>query len=323
LGFLKHFFSSKDILSLKPKVIFMRQIKCLLTTSYPFILIVLINCFFGQQCIGQPVVGTAAGGHEFIYGWCSYVRDSRGQAVDMPLLTVNQASIHAPTSTGGEQDGLIILKNGDSIMVASSEIDSLGSGEAAASNLSLPGAGDVNELASTGALQPNKGASAILSSVFDEETDILINKYAAIISVAPDEVNNFHLYKFIDQWYGVRYKWGGNDNNGIDCSGFSQKLYGSIYSLAIMRTARQQHKKCEIIKDYEDATEGDLVFFRIRHLGISHVGIYLANGFFVHASRSRGVVISNLEDKYWRRRYAGCGKVEKEDLSGKESEFLQ
>jgi hypothetical protein len=155
----------------------------------------------------------------------------------------------------------------------------------------------------------------------DAGTDLLIHKYAEMIATTPEEVGNYSLYRFIDQWYGTRYKWGGSDNTGIDCSAFSQKLYGAIYGVNILRTARQQRHSSELIKDYEEANEGDLVFFRIRRLRVSHVGIYLANGYFVHASRSHGVVISNLEDRYWQRRYAGCGHIEREEKMS-ESDYL-
>jgi cell wall-associated NlpC family hydrolase len=159
--------------------------------------------------------------------------------------------------------------------------------------------------------------------LFDNETDQLAKRYAYMMEVEADEVNNLYLYKFIDQWYGVKYKYGGTDNQGIDCSAFAQKLYSSIYSVNLQRTSRQQHKNAEFIKKHEDAEEGDLVFFRMRHVRISHVGVYLTNGYFVHASRSRGVMISSLSDKYWNRRYAGCGRVEKDIKEASESEFLQ
>jgi len=161
------------------------------------------------------------------------------------------------------------------------------------------------------------------SVYLDKGTAMLARKYSEMIESAPEDMSNMRLYQFIDDWYGVRYRWGGTERTGIDCSGFSQKLYGSIYSLKIVRTARQQHRNCEIVRDYGNAQEGDLVFFRMHHLGISHVGVYLANGYFVHASRSRGVVISSLGDRYWRRRYAGCGHMAREERQGTESGMSQ
>jgi len=156
-----------------------------------------------------------------------------------------------------------------------------------------------------------------------EEMDTVISKYAQMISVDRSEMSNFNLYLFIDEWYGTRYKWGGTDSTGIDCSAFSQKLYGKVYGVDIFRTARQQHHHAERVKYPDDAIEGDLVFFRVHSLRVSHVGVYLANGFFVHSSSSKGVVISNLNDKYWRRRFAGCGRIPKEEKSITESDYLQ
>jgi cell wall-associated NlpC family hydrolase len=171
--------------------------------------------------------------------------------------------------------------------------------------------------------EPDQAATEDAAPLTPEEMDTVISKYAEMISVDRSEMSNFNLYLFIDEWYGTRYKWGGTDSTGIDCSAFSQKLYGKVYGVDILRTARQQHHHAERVKYPDDANEGDLVFFRIHHLRVSHVGVYLANGFFVHSSSSKGVMISNLNDRYWRRRFAGCGRIAKEEKSITESDYLQ
>jgi hypothetical protein len=158
--------------------------------------------------------------------------------------------------------------------------------------------------------------------LLEDESDPVINKYAEMISVSPVDINNFPLFRFIDEWYGIPYKYGGADSAGIDCSAFSQKLYGRIYAVDIRRTSRQQHRQSEHIRKVDDAAEGDLVFFRIRSFRISHVGVYLANGYFVHASRSHGVTISSINDKYWHRRFAGCGHVTRDDKTITESDLI-
>ena len=155
----------------------------------------------------------------------------------------------------------------------------------------------------------------------EEVMDPLAMKYAEVISVEPNEIGNLPLYRFIDKWYGTRYKWGGNDMYGIDCSAFSKRLYNDVFGVEIQRTSREQHRTCVRVKDVETAVEGDLIFFRMHRIRVSHVGIYLANGFFVHSSRSHGVVISSLNDKYWSRRYAGCGRIEKEEKFPAESDY--
>ena len=151
--------------------------------------------------------------------------------------------------------------------------------------------------------------------------EVLVSKYADMINVSPKNINNFPLFRFIDDWYGTEYRYGGTDNTGIDCSAFSQKLYGQVYGIELERTAREQRREAERIKHADDAEEGDLIFFRARRFRVSHVGVYLANGYFVHASSSQGVVISNLNNRYWKRRYAGCGRISR-DEPATESEFI-
>jgi hypothetical protein len=168
---------------------------------------------------------------------------------------------------------------------------------------------------------PNKGNEIDSRNLFDQGDRVLL-KYALMIDADPDDLNDPSLYHFINQWYGVRYKWGGTTAKGIDCSALSQKMYGSVYNVDIRRTSKQQYRHSDHFKRFTEAEEGDLVFFRINRMRISHVGIYLANGYFVHASRSKGVMISNLTEKYWKRRYAGCGRIVHEVRGDMESALI-
>jgi len=165
-------------------------------------------------------------------------------------------------------------------------------------------------------------AMAYLYAMYDAESEKMVNKYAEMVETEPEEIKNLPLYRFIDHWYGVKYKYGGTTRKGIDCSAFSQRLYGNVYCMNIKRTSKQQYKKCERLEDLSEAGEGDLVFFRINRVRISHVGIYLTNGYFVHATRSKGIMISNLGDKYWQRRYAGCGRVNRPYAHTAESDYI-
>ncbi|MBS1775883.1 MAG: C40 family peptidase [Bacteroidetes bacterium] len=138
----------------------------------------------------------------------------------------------------------------------------------------------------------------------------LQRRYAALLDVVPYAISNFPLYEFIDRWYGVRYQLGGSNLNGIDCSAFVQRLYEQVFCTNLVRTAMEQFQNCRLLKDTANLKEGDLVFFHTRgHKRITHVGIYLANGFFVHASTSQGVMISSLREHYWSRYFAGGGKI--------------
>lgn len=144
--------------------------------------------------------------------------------------------------------------------------------------------------------------------------DSVVDRYAGMMGLFPQSISNYILYKFIDDWYGVKYTYGGSDKTGIDCSGFVQKVYAEVFCTDLLRTAREQFSACKMIFDQASLKEGDLVFFKTRGKRISHVGIYLANNFFVHASTSGGVMISSLTEAYWSHRFAGAGVVPKGNL---------
>lgn len=132
-------------------------------------------------------------------------------------------------------------------------------------------------------------------------------KYAMIMDVDVEQLKDASLYSFIDEWYGTHYRMGGTTKKGIDCSAFSGTLLSAIYSFNVPRTAREQYKVCEHLNK-EDLLSGDLVFFNTRG-GVSHVGVYLTNGYFVHSSSSNGVKISSLDEDYYSRKFICGGRV--------------
>ena len=138
----------------------------------------------------------------------------------------------------------------------------------------------------------------------------LKHKYASILQTSPRKIKNRKLYYFVDEWNGVKYKWGGNDKSGVDCSGFAKQLYASVYGLNIKRTVARQHATTKNFKRKRRLKEGDLVYFKEED-DPSHVGVYLQNGFFIHSSKGKGVHISNLNETYWKKTYTGGGKIRK------------
>jgi lipoprotein Spr len=142
-------------------------------------------------------------------------------------------------------------------------------------------------------------------------TNTLTEKYAGMLGVLTKQITNYNLYQFIDEWYGVNYRIGGSTKTGIDCSAFVQRLYSEVFGVDLFRTAMEQFNNCIRLHNINEAIEGDLVFFHIHGRRISHVGIYLINDYFVHASRSQGIVISNLNDEYWHKYYACAGRLPK------------
>lgn len=137
-------------------------------------------------------------------------------------------------------------------------------------------------------------------------------KYALLLDIEVEQIVNLNLFRVLDEWMGTRYRLGGATKDGIDCSALMQILFTSLYGITIPRTAREQYDFSRKISRTE-LKEGDLVFFNTIG-GVSHVGMYLQNNKFVHASTS-GVTISDLYDEYWRKKFIGVGRVEQEQAT--------
>ncbi len=155
---------------------------------------------------------------------------------------------------------------------------------------------------------PNKD----LTKVNIEHVDELQLKYAILLDATVEKLNNILMLQTIEKWYGTRYRLGGTSLNGVDCSGFSGAVAKTVYQLDLARTAQEQYNNSNHI-DMSDLEEGDLVFFSQggRKGRVSHVGVYLMNNKFVHASTSHGVMISDLNDSYWQPRIRGAGRIRK------------
>jgi cell wall-associated NlpC family hydrolase len=109
------------------------------------------------------------------------------------------------------------------------------------------------------------------------------------------------LKNYFTDWMGTRYALGGLSRKGVDCSGFTLLTYQELFGRKLPRTVKEQVQEGTAVKK-EFLQPGDLVFFKI---GVfqKHVGIYLEDDRFIHASRSSGVMISRLDDTYWKKRY--------------------
>lgn len=101
---------------------------------------------------------------------------------------------------------------------------------------------------------------------------------------------------------GVPYVWGGTSATGLDCSGFTMRIY-RLVGVNIKRLADEQYYQGT---PTDDPAPGDLVFFSTYLPGPSHVGIYLGNNYFIHASSRKGVTVSSLDDTYFKKRYLGA-----------------
>jgi lipoprotein Spr len=148
-------------------------------------------------------------------------------------------------------------------------------------------------------------APNIISGI--ENASLIQLKYAQLLDVEVEDAINLNLFKTLDEWMGSPYRLGGTSKDGIDCSALMQILFNSLYGITLPRTAKEQYDFSRKISRTE-LKEGDLVFFNTVG-GVSHVGMYLQNNKFIHASTS-GVTISDLYDEYWMKKFIGVGRVE-------------
>lgn len=115
------------------------------------------------------------------------------------------------------------------------------------------------------------------------------------------------LYAQYNKWRGTSYQYGGLSLAGVDCSGFVHQTYKSIFKINLPRSTKDQVKKGKRVY-LNQLHAGDLVFFKTGW-NVRHVGIYLEKGRFVHASSSKGVIISTLYKGYWKKNYTQARRL--------------
>ena len=124
-------------------------------------------------------------------------------------------------------------------------------------------------------------------------------------SQTPDVNEILTVYK---EWRGVPYRMGGSSQRGIDCSAFAREVFRNAVGIELPRDTRSQvHEGTRVSK--QDLVEGDLVFFKINRR-LNHVGIYVGNGEFIHASTRAGVTRSKLDSQYWRNKFWQARRID-------------
>ncbi len=116
------------------------------------------------------------------------------------------------------------------------------------------------------------------------------------------------LLNEVIEWLGTPYVYGGESKSGTDCSGFIQQVYKTIYGINTARSANGLYEECIKVKR-EKLKQGELVFFKINTEKVGHVGIFLQDPYFIHASSSKGVMVSSLELEYWSKYFISGGKL--------------
>lgn len=147
------------------------------------------------------------------------------------------------------------------------------------------------------------------ATISASDPDNLAKEYLSqIMGVAVSATTNSKMYQFIYEWIGTPYRLGGNSKKGIDCSKFAAQLYDQVFDTAIGYNSRNIYSNVDKVQK-GDLKPGDFVFFKIRSKNITHVGVFIGDNKFAHASTSRGVMISNLDEAYWKRYYFNGGRI--------------
>lgn len=133
---------------------------------------------------------------------------------------------------------------------------------------------------------------------------------SVLLGVDIDMEDNHKLYIEAAEWIGVPYRGGGETKRGTDCSGLTCHLYKKVYNTRIPRNTEGQRQSSSKVSRH-NLREGDLVFFTSRNSKrkVAHAGIYLKNGKFIHASTSRGVIVSRLDEQYYRTHWLSGGRI--------------
>lgn len=139
-----------------------------------------------------------------------------------------------------------------------------------------------------------------------------LNTISKKLGINVSSSDNLKLYSEAASWVGTKYKYGGTSRNGVDCSGLTHLMYKAVYGKTISRQSSAiLVNDCKRISKSQ-LKEGDLVFFRTdgkKSSTPNHVGIYLKNNKFIHASTSKGVIITDLSTDYYVKNWITAGRV--------------
>lgn len=152
----------------------------------------------------------------------------------------------------------------------------------------------------------NDSINAYSQTNYDRIDSVLITGLSGY-GIDKDLITCYPLYEKILEWMGTPYRFGGNSKKGIDCSRLVIQLTNGIYYDSINGSAATLYEASYKL-GREELSEGDLIFFKINKSYVSHVGVYLQNDLFVHATRGKGVMVSSLTAPYYKKYFFGAGR---------------
>lgn len=142
--------------------------------------------------------------------------------------------------------------------------------------------------------------------------DYDINKISNKIGFQSEDVLVQHLplYDEAVKWLGVRYRRSGMSKKGVDCSGLTSVIYKNVFNKQLVRRSVDMSRSIDLEIAKDELQPGDLVFFATRgRKNINHVGVFLGDRKFIHASVGKGVIISSLDEAYYQRTWRKGGRV--------------
>lgn len=158
----------------------------------------------------------------------------------------------------------------------------------------------------------NSGLATSKKSTKKNKTEVKSTKpcmdaFYSSCCLKPDSAITPYLYYQVYDWIGTRYKYSGSSKKGIDCSGFVSEMYKNTYCIALNGSSGSIYTQVKPVEK-EELKEGDILFFKIRKKQISHVGVYLGNNKFAHASVHSGVIVSDLNEEYYKKYFYKGGR---------------
>lgn len=157
-----------------------------------------------------------------------------------------------------------------------------------------------------------KGGSTLRDDRVEKPTSGSLSKACAKLGVSPSKVKCEKLYLVSASWLGTSYKYGGMSAAGVDCSGLTNIIVKKVYGKSLNRSSADIYAANVTKISKSSIKEGDLVFFRTdgkRSKTPNHVGVYLNNDKFIHASTSKGVIVSSMSQQYYVTNYIGAGRL--------------
>jgi probable lipoprotein NlpC len=149
------------------------------------------------------------------------------------------------------------------------------------------------------------------SSCFSTNVTTKENPYAVYSQKLGVKLNgneDLNLLESMISWKGTPYRYGGSSKKGTDCSGFVTSVYNEVYGKQLQRSSKDMVKDVKYVSKKE-MKAGDILFFKINGKSISHVGIYIADNKFIHASTKSGVVVNDLSQEYYVKTFYKAGRV--------------